>query len=275
MAILQNIVNGMRRIFPRGWAPLLSSIARFIPYLWQYRARLLNGDFMYLDLREYMCFGLFFYGDQPHEMGTEKLLRRILKKGDTFVDIGANVGYYTRIASKLVGEGGTVYAFEPMPAAFRLLKMNCADLPNVLQFQIALSDKKQETTFYIQKAGNLSSLCPDPIAHPVHVSVSTLDDVLANCAKIDVIKIDVEGFELEVIQGGQKTLSTHKPILYFELEHIYEAKRGFNFQSFKLFFDELNYVLKWIDHSETSILFSDSPSTYVVAIPESCLDRLQ
>lgn len=275
MAVLQSMVNGMRRIFPRGWAPLLSSVAHIVPGLQRYKALLSNGDQIYLDLREKMCFGIFFHGSQPHEAGTETLLKGLLNKGDVFVDIGANLGYYTRIGSKIVGSEGAVLAFEPMPAAIRLLKMNVADLSNVTIFPIALSERKGEATFYVRKHGNLSSLAPDPLSGTVRVDVSLLDEVLWNYDKVDFIKIDVEGFEKEVLLGAKKTLSVHHPIVYFELEQCFATERDFSLSTFELFFREFNYTLRWINHSGTgSTLVSDIPSNYVIAVPQTRMDLL-
>ncbi len=71
--------------------------------LQRYRAQLKNGDFIYLDLRERMCFGLLYFGTQPHEVGAEKLFRQVLKDGAVLIDVGANIGYYTRLGSRLDG----------------------------------------------------------------------------------------------------------------------------------------------------------------------------
>lgn len=262
--LLQISVNSARRLIPHGWATLLSSIARFIPSLQHYRAYISNGDTMYLDLRENMCFGFFFDGCQPHESGTEKLIQRILKAGDVVVDIGANIGYYTRMVSRIVGVDGSVLAVEPMPTAFRILQMNCADLSNVTLFNLALNNQVGEATFYVRRNGDTSSLSPDPNAKAVQVKMTTLDDMLAKYSKVDFIKIDVEGFELEVLYGSQKVISKCKPIVYFELLHGYAKERGFSYEDFKVFFSKFDYVLKWIDHSDSeSILFNDNPSNMV------------
>lgn len=93
--------------------------------------------------------------------------RTVLRRGDVAVDIGANVGYYTRIASQLVGSDGAVLAFEPMPAAFRVLQLNCADLSNTRLFPVALSDSDSEVVFYVRKNGDTSSLLPDSLAMPI------------------------------------------------------------------------------------------------------------
>jgi FkbM family methyltransferase len=250
--------------------------ARVVPSLQQYRARLVDGGEIYLDLREFMCFSCFFYGELPHERGTEKLLRRVLKEGSTFVDVGANIGYFTGIASRLVGPTGTVLAFEPMPAALRLLQMNTASQSNVTIFPMALSDKKGTATFYVRKKGDMSSLSHDPGATPIPVTVGTLDESLANQARIDLIKIDVEGSELDVLRGGRRLIEQHRPIVYFEFLPCFAEPRGIRVEAFEEWFKPLAYRLWWINHSPGDpSLVSDTPSTYVIAIPNERARELE
>ena len=75
----------------------------YAPGLQTYCAKMGQVDYLHLDLRESMCLGYLFFEGLPHELGTERLLRQVLKSADTFIDIGANVGYFTRMASFLVG----------------------------------------------------------------------------------------------------------------------------------------------------------------------------
>lgn len=273
---LQSTVNVARRVIPRGWAPLIAAVARLVPSLQRYRARLSDGGEIYLDLREFMCFSCFFYGELPHERGTEKLLQRVLKEGSTFVDVGANIGYFTKLASRLVGTRGRVFAFEPMPAALRLLRMNTSQLPNVTIFPMALSDTKGTATFYVRKKGDMSSLSHDPSAMPVPVRVGTLDESLADQERIDLIKIDVEGSELEVLRGGRAILERQRPIVYFEFLPCFAEPRGIRVETFEEFFKPLGYSFRWINHSpDDPSLVSDTPSTYVIAIPKERARELE
>jgi FkbM family methyltransferase len=272
---LQRFVNLLRRIFPRGWSPVIRFLARIVSGLRHYKVNLLNGDQMYLDLSENMCHGIFYYSGQPHEYGTERLLRSILRNGEVAVDVGANIGYYTRIISHLVGDTGTVLAFEPFPAAYKLLQLNCSDLPNTKLFPIALSNAEGETDFYIRKNGDMSSLDPGSHVKTLSVKTSTADSMLAAYPHIDFIKIDVEGFELEVIRGSRSILETHRPILYFEYIQSYANGRCFNVQDFQSLLCEYGYILKWIDHYSKEAFISDTPSNYIVALPNHRLDLLQ
>lgn len=274
MPTLQTIVRGGRKIIPRGWAPLVQTGARLIPNLQSYRAETESGDHFYLDLREKMCLGIFFDRGQPHERGTEALLHYVLKRGHTFVDVGANLGFYARVASSLVGDVGQVYAFEPMPAAFRLLRMNTDNLTNVTLHDDALSDREGVGEFYVRDHGDASSLISDGDGRPIQVKLTTLDKKLSReeigSRRVDFIKIDVEGAELNVLRGAVKTIQAHQPIVYFEFLPIYAEQYGFRYADFAEFFKRLDYSLHWINHSGNGCgVFGSETSTYIVALPEN------
>jgi FkbM family methyltransferase len=144
------------------------------------------------------------------------LVKRYLRRGMTFVDVGANVGYYTLMAASLVGAEGKVLAFEPSPYAFgrltTVVKNNC--LAQVQVAQVGLSDTSGELQLYMPKTtGNHS---PSMIANdggvPISVAVRRLDDYLmaAKVNHVDLMKIDVEGFEPNVIRGAEGYLRAGK-----------------------------------------------------------------
>lgn len=276
MPLLQTLVRSARKLLPRGWAPLLQKSARWLPNLQSYRARIAGNDLLHLDLRQSMCLTIFFYQGQPHEQGTEALLRYILKPGDTFVDVGANVGFYTRIGSTLVGETGRVFAFEPLPAALRLLKMNTESLTNVVVDASALSDHQGEEDFHVREQGDTSSLLAGEPGSKVRVAVTTLDRRLLgeDATRVDFMKIDVEGAELSVLRGATKMIEKYQPLVYFEFLPLYAAQHGFGYEDFVRFFQPLGYSLRWINHEGTGPdLFGATESTYLIAIPQ-CLGRL-
>jgi FkbM family methyltransferase len=266
--VLQSTVQFWRQIVPRGWSPLLAEVARAYPPLQSYRARLSDNDRLFIDLREYMCHTYFYYGRLPHEEGTQRLLKAVLREGSTFVDVGANVGFFTRMASHLVGPAGAVMAIEPSPTALRLLRLNTRDLENVRVLAQGLGARTGVTTFYVRKRGDTSSFDHDPKAKPVSVEVSTLDAITKVCSKVDLIKIDVEGYERDVIAGGLGSIEKHRPIVYFEYLSDFATKFKFCLKDFENIFTKLDYQMKWINQSAVDPgLFSLKPSTYVAAIP--------
>jgi FkbM family methyltransferase len=134
----------------------------------------------------------------------------------TFVDVGANVGYYTLMAASLVGVEGTVLAFEPSPYAFGKLmdtiKRN--NLPQIQAVQFGLSDSSRELQLYIPKTeGNHSpSMVANEGGIPINVPVHRLDDYLkANgIDHVDLMKLDGEGYEPNVIRGASRYLEEGK-----------------------------------------------------------------
>jgi len=139
-----------------------------------------------------------------------------LEQGDVFVDVGACFGLYTVLASKLVKREGFVYAFEPDPYMFRLLKANIEmlGLENVMAFNLALGENNRVAKFYVTNGG-MSSLQPmTGLRSVISTSVKTLDSL--NIKRIDWIKIDTEGTEHLVLKGAEETLERCKPKMLIE-----------------------------------------------------------
>lgn len=149
-----------------------------------------------------------------------------LKPNMAVIDIGANVGYFTLLACKAVGPGGTVFAFEPEPGNFKLLEKNLS-LNAYAQgrpLQLALSDKRGTVRLFTDSAnlgnpslarGNITSS-----ADAVDVETARLDDLLAEQkdlpARFDLIKMDAQGAEALVIEGAVELLKRDRPTLLIE-----------------------------------------------------------
>jgi len=236
-----------------------------------YPAAMRNGDVLYVDLREDMCHGYFYFGGLPHEPGTEVLMRNVLRAGDTFVDVGANIGYFTRLASHLVGPGGSVHAFEPMPAALRLLRLNTADLRNVNVYPFAVGQAAKKSLLSVNSRGDRSSLFEDPNARKsVPVDVVALDDVLDIECSVEFIKLDCEGWELEALRGASQVLDRSHPVLYFEFLESYASRGGFQLSDFEELLAQHGYIAAWVNQVDPhQRLFVGHQSTYVAAIPIS------
>jgi FkbM family methyltransferase len=159
-----------------------------------------------------------------HQAGWEwhvsDVLKAALRPGSTFVDVGANVGFHTFQAATIVGPSGSVVAFEPSSENCRLLQLskleNNAD--NVVVMPLAL-DRTPGVRYLTAHLGTNAGLIPDArddllAGRGTPVYASTLDDVAP--PKVDVLKVDVEGAEFRVLEGGRKTLDRDKPLIIME-----------------------------------------------------------
>jgi FkbM family methyltransferase len=151
--------------------------------------------------------------DGAWEPAETALIRSQLKPGDTFIDVGANFGYYTVLASKIVGPTGRVIAFEPDPRSFELLQRNVArnGCTNVVLEQKALADKPGTLTLHVSDsnrgAHSLIAAGTENVSHTVDVPAVPLDDYLKDKdGRVDLVKIDTEGAEGFILAGMQDTL---------------------------------------------------------------------
>lgn len=143
-----------------------------------------------------------------------ELLRRYVKPGFTVLDIGANIGFYTRILSDLAGPHGHVFSFEPDRVNFSHLKANCSGLNNV-----TLINKAVGATDGMLKIYRSPVLNVDHRTYPVEnfesveeISCTALDSFFSGGKKIDFIKIDIQGFELSAFEGMQGLLEANPQI---------------------------------------------------------------
>lgn len=153
-----------------------------------------------------------------------ELFKKMIKEGMVVVDIGANIGYFTLIAAKLVGKSGIVYAFEPEPTTYELLCRNIElnNYTNIVSIQKAVSNKQGKIGFWVDKAGiAISSIAKDNVLafsrapvdglseEPISIEIETitLDEFFKNLSnKIDFIKIDTQGAEGLIIDGAETVL---------------------------------------------------------------------
>jgi FkbM family methyltransferase len=150
-----------------------------------------------------------------------------VRAGGVVWDVGANVGFYSLIASRLVGSGEVV-AFEPLPDNQEAIRRNLAlnEIDNVRLVAVALSDAEGEAELEIHASptwakldtsGDTTFKRDTAVSGRVPVSVSTLDLQLASFAAPDLVKMDIEGAEVAALRGASKLLSEHRPTLICEL----------------------------------------------------------
>ena len=164
----------------------------------------------------------------------------LVKKGDVLFDVGANVGYYTVLGSQLTGNQGKVFSFEPLVRnisyLYRHVKIN--KLNNVTIIPSACSNNQSIVTFLENPIASMGRIENNAIntanTNTTLVSTVSLDAVAAKLAiQPNVLKIDVEGAELAVLQGAEKIITDSKPIIFLSVH------------SPKLRTDCLNYLQKF------------------------------
>lgn len=152
---------------------------------------------------------------EQYEKETADLFKKIIRPGMTVVDIGAQIGYYTRLFARLVGPTGRVYAFEADRDNFLLLQKNTAGFTNVYAHNVAISDTDGFLDFYIVEGSTgCHSLIPskDP-SHAVRVATTTIDTfVERENITVDGIKMDIEGAEPMAIAGMHRMFSRGTPM---------------------------------------------------------------
>jgi FkbM family methyltransferase len=144
------------------------------------------------------------------------LFKRILNPGETVVDVGANIGYFSLLAAKLVGNAGKVIAVEAHPRNFEVLSaaVQRNGLKQVVPVNIGLSDENGSAQIIMadqdEFANRTASMVPQPGLSGPTVPVRRLDDCISswNIDVIDLLKIDVDGFETKIIRGATKLLSS-------------------------------------------------------------------
>lgn len=130
-----------------------------------------------------------------------------IEEGDTIIDIGAYVGTFTLKALLAVSEGGKVVAVEPSPANMKYCKRNCRHFPNVVFVQKVITDKVGRAKLYLSSGGACHSLIY-PHKHSREVEATTVDSLVKDLglAKVNLIKLDIEGANLMALAGAEETL---------------------------------------------------------------------
>lgn len=161
------------------------------------------------------------------EPPVQKALAEQLHSGDVFYDVGANVGFFSLIAARRVGSKGSVYSFEPVAENIAAISKNAEInlLENVKRFDVAVGRKcgNEELLLTEWNGGATLSTSLVKTSQPVsrrNVRVVALDDFIKEeeLRAPTLVKIDVEGSELDVVQGMSGTIAKSKPVLLYEID---------------------------------------------------------
>jgi len=221
------------------------------------------------------------------ETAEMEFVQRFLKPGMTVLDVGAHHGLYSLLAANLVGQNGKVIAFEPSPRERkRLLKhLKWNRLGRVQVEPYALGAENCEADFYLANGSedwcNSLRRPQECSGQTVRVQVRRLDDFISQSrlSKVDFLKLDVEGAELDTLKGATSLLSAaHRPLILAEIYDIRTRPFGYEAREIVRLLTRLNY--RWFTLNEGGTLSSISPdlNSYdanLIAAPSESLNEIQ
>jgi FkbM family methyltransferase len=196
------------------------------------------------------------------EAGTRQLIQRLLQPGETFIDVGANVGMHTLAAASAINGQGRIVAFEPHPTTHALLRKSLllngfAALAET--HQAAASNRSGRLPLHLGTTSGHHSLYAlegeKPAAATVEVPLVRLDDVIESNLPVDLIKIDVEGAELDVLEGAAATLGRNPDvavIVEFGISHL--RRTGTSSRDWLQAFEKFGFAFQAIEPSTGALL---------------------
>lgn len=228
---------------------------------------------------------LFWKGISGFEPEVHKVFKSLIGRARTFLDVGANIGYYSVLASTY-NPDSRVISFEPLPSCFKYLSLNVKlnNAQNVNAYQLAVSDEVGNSSFFfslnpkylfvedqLTSTGSLDvgQATRSKIVEEIPVILTTLDDFLPTIGveNVDLIKLDTEATEHLVLDGARETIEKHKPIILCEVlpgkveAEIMSRTRIFGYQAFMI--TEVGLVeVENLDHDRTGT------NDYLFAPPE-------
>lgn len=205
-----------------------------------------------LDLDEWIQQHIYFLGSwDPRGMN---FLRNYLKQGDVFFDIGANIGTYTLVASRIVGETGVVHSFEAITDVYHRMVENIElnKLNNITPNHRAVYQHSQMLEFFVsskENAGMSSIFHHDTESGKLeNVQAVSIDEYIesGNISRVDMIKIDIEGAELFALKGMTTTLERFHPVLIMEVSDDVLKNTGISGNEILELLTGMGYVRKKI-----------------------------
>jgi FkbM family methyltransferase len=233
-----------KRMYPYRGISRIADLVRmaYIHSHHQFLIRDFDGDLLFnCALNEHISSQVFWRGYYSRDQ--LYLLRNLLKPGMVFLDVGANKGEFTVFAAKYTAgaDGGMVYAFEPVEALCEELTANVTvnGFQHVQIIRKGLGNTRKKGVLYnAQEANNTElnmgtfTLYPRTgVDHPgVMIEIMPLDDFVREqrITRVDVIKIDIEGGELAMLEGAAETISRWKPVIFIEINSLTSRAAGYD-----------------------------------------------
>lgn len=209
-----------------------------------------NGVNFALDLSDYSDWLLYFHS----EVDNPKDVLSFVNTGDTILDIGGNIGQTALMMAKKAGKTGRIVSFEPYPSTIKRFERNLSineAIDNVRLVKFGLGSEETVVRMYQDCPTNSGAnrVLGNDSQSDVgieKITVKVLDDFLPseeNLERIDFVKIDVEGYEMNVLKGAKKTLLKYKPKLFIEIDDANLKKQGSSAAELLTFLTDLSYEM--------------------------------
>jgi len=215
-------------------------------------AKPISGNFrINLDTNNFIDAAIYFTGD--YEPYLKKQYKQLIHAGDYVLDIGANIGFHTMYFAELCGKEGRVFAFEPIQFNYDALLKNLSlnKFSQIHPVHAALGNENKEMEIHIDPSAKNPGAYNLLTEGKKNTIITCLkgDDYLDNLSlpKINFIKIDVEGYEYEVLKGLKKNIVRYRPTIIFEYDRNYQLKMNEDAGLIFDFFNELNYSFYAVD----------------------------
>lgn len=192
------------------------------------------------------------YYESDYEAENYTFLQKQVKPGMDILDIGAHLGLFSATCAQLTGGQGKIICFEPTPGTFAILKetLRLNNCKNVTPLQAAVSNTEGTATFYVSETAgcNSNSLVKNKSekeASGYDVRLVTIDGIVSEYSlKPSLIKIDAEGAELDVLKGGTRTFTTHKPVLILGLHPAFIKQKDDSLEAIWDLLENQRYEVK-------------------------------
>lgn len=186
--------------------------------------------------------------DGIFEKNSVAVLKKLVKNGDTVLDVGANIGFYSILFSKIVGNTGRILAFEPTLHYGKVLEKNLKtnNIQNCEIIRVGLSNIKQKLKIHIGPSSATIHVPGGGFSTSQEIiNLISLDDYIKenNIDKIDFIKVDIDGHEPFFFKGALKTIQRYEPIILLEINQLNYFEAGFNAWDFYEMLKRLNFKI--------------------------------
>ncbi|MEJ5992840.1 FkbM family methyltransferase [Pedobacter sp. Du54] len=223
------------------------------------------GNFkLHLNTKNFIESCIYYTGD--YESYLKMHYKKLINPGDIILDIGANIGFHSLYFAELTGQNGKVFSFEPIQGNFDALKENLAlnNFPQIFPSNIALGNENARISIYLDQdaknPGAYSLLAKGEKNYVIACEKG--DDFLKKLGvdHVHFMKIDVEGYEFEVLKGLENTINKSRPIINFEYDRGYQLKNIDDPNAIFTFLAKKNYQFFSIDgySCKTPFIYNDS-----------------